>query len=234
MASRLLGWSYSCSAAPMVPGWDGDGPLDLERARIHLPQPASMSAILEDPAVRSHLHPIPVATYHRLIELGEFEGAKVELLRGMLIEKTPKSPLHCRIVHLLFERVWEHVREQSGPWLVKKEDPLTFLDSEPGPDLAVVRGVMDDFDHAHPAMAEWVIEVAVSSLAVDRLKVELYAEAGIREYWIVEPELGAVEVYRRLENGRYTETSVLGKDTEISPAAFPRFRFRLVDYLPAN
>ena len=58
-------------------------------------------------------------------------------------------------------------------------------DSEPEPDLAIVRGERADFLTAHPTTAEVIIEVCVSSEAIDRLKLQLYAEAGVRECWLV-------------------------------------------------
>ena len=68
---------------------------------------------------------------------------------------------------------------------VCKEDPLTLADSEPEPDLAVIDGKIKDYDYIRVTTARLVIEVSVSSLALDRAKAAIYAAAGIPEYWIV-------------------------------------------------
>ena len=72
-----------------------------------------------------------------------------------------------------------------------------MADSEPEPDLAVVRGPRADYRTAHPATAQLVIEVAVSSIEIDRVKALIYAEAGVPVYWIVCPQTKQVEVYRK-------------------------------------
>jgi Uma2 family endonuclease len=72
---------------------------------------------------------------------------------------------------------------------------LTFADSEPEPDVAIVRGPEDAYRDRHPGAAELVIEVPVSSLEVDRVKARIDAEAGVPEYWIVRPQDTVVEVY---------------------------------------
>ena len=76
---------------------------------------------------------------------------------------------------------------------------MTFADSEPGPDLAIVRGTRSDYRLAHPVSAELVIEVAVSSFEIDLVKAHVYAEGEVPEYWIVCPEKKQVEVFRLLK-----------------------------------
>ncbi len=66
-----------------------------------------------------------------------------------------------------------------------KEEPLSLADSEPEPDISVTRGGEGDFSSAHPTTAELVVAVAVSSPALDRENASLYAEAGVKEYWIM-------------------------------------------------
>ena len=70
-------------------------------------------------------------------------------------------------------------RAAAGP------DPLDD-ESEPEPDLAVVRGEPIHFLEAHPAVPALVVEVAETSLQLDReLKGGLYARAGLPEYWMI-------------------------------------------------
>lgn len=160
-----------------------------------------MPAILEIPEVRQRVSPLSVEDYHRL---GEFNahGRRTELIRGIVIEKMSKSPLPAALAKRLYDRI---VRMLPEGWVVRREDPLTFADSEPEPDIAVVRRAEADFLSAHPTTAELVIEVAVSSPSLDRENATLYAEAGVKESWIVLAAERRVEVYGRPEQGRYQE-----------------------------
>lgn len=176
-----------------------------------------MTAILELSEVRRRISPLSVEDYHRLGEFNE-HGRRTELIRGIIIEKMSKSPLHAAIAKRLYDMLLHMV--PSG-YVVRREDPLTFADSEPEPDLAVVRGSEAEFFHAHPATAELVVEVAVSNPALDRANASLYAEAGVREYWIVLVQDQRIEVRRRLENADYQELRVFGRDETISCDAVP-------------
>jgi Uma2 family endonuclease len=133
--------------------------------------------------------------YSRMAEAGILrEDERTELIEGEIVTIPPASPEHAAQTMALYERVrglfgrGYHVRVQS---------PLAFGESEPMPDLAVVKGKPADYKHAHPTHAVLVIEVAHSSLPYDRtVKTSLYAKAGIPEYWIVDLEHRQLEVYR--------------------------------------
>jgi Uma2 family endonuclease len=164
-----------------------------------------MTTLLEIPEVRQRVSKLTIEQYHLLDEFNE-SGRRTELLRGFIIDKMPKSPLHSAVV----KRLYDHLSRQVGSGLVvRREDPLTFKDSEPEPDISVVRGREEDFFKMHPTSAELVIEVAVSSAALDRANANLYAEAGVKEYWIMLPELRQVEIYRFPESGKYREITTL-------------------------
>lgn len=75
---------------------------------------------------------------------------------------------------------------------------LTFADSEPEPDFAVVRGDIDSHRDRFPGPEEvgMVGEIAESSLAFDRTdKGRIYARAGIPAYWLLDVAAGTVEVW---------------------------------------
>src|SRR5450432_2852718 len=114
--------------------------------------------------MRHQVAPISVATYHTMAAQG-FVDRRTELLRGVIVEKMSRSPLHASIVRRLFRLL----SQAAGPNdLVLKEDPITTIDSEPEPDIAVVSGHEADFAEMHPTTARLVVEVAVSSLEIDR------------------------------------------------------------------
>lgn len=62
-----------------------------------------------------------------------------------------------------------------------EDQPLTLRDSEPEPDIVVVRGTVEDYRIQHPSTAALVVEIAISSLGLDHGKIALYAEAGVEE-----------------------------------------------------
>src|SRR5439155_5372053 len=128
-----------------------------------------MAEILEIPEVRRRISRLSVQEYH---QLGEFNdnGRRTELIRGLVIEKMSKSPLHPTIGSLLYDLIFARLPDGYSVW---KEEPLTFVDSEPEPDISVIRGGRTDFTARHPATAELVIEIAVSSAALDRENASL-------------------------------------------------------------
>jgi Uma2 family endonuclease len=175
------------------------------------------SGILELPEVRQRLSPLSVEEYHRLGEYNE-RGRRTELIRGFLIGKMSKSPLHRLLVSILYRQLLAQLPKGHSIW---KEEPITMADSEPEPDISITRGEEHEFAQAHPASAELVIEVAVSSPALDRENAALYAEAGVKEYWIVLGAERRVEVYRRPERGVYQQRTILGPDERLECAALP-------------
>lgn len=184
-----------------------------------------MPAILELPEVRQRVSPLSVEEYHRL---GEFNGhgKRTELIRGIVIEKMSKSPLHRTIVSWLYRMFLARLPSGFTVW---QEQPLTSVDSEPEPDISVIRGGERDFLEAHPTSAELVVEVAVSSPALDRENASLYAEAGVKEYWIVLGRDRQVEVYRRPENGRYQDTCVVGVKDLLECPSVPGVRIPIAE-----
>ena len=150
-----------------------------------------LSEILEDPFTKDSVLLMTVEQYHYLGEAGLIPE-KTELLEGVVITKMPKSPIHVFITKKLFQILSCLI---SKEYTIQKEDPLTFIHSEPEPDISIIRTSSDDYKTSHPTSAEFVIEVAVSSLRIDRLKLEIYAEAKIPEYWIVNVESKSIEVY---------------------------------------
>ena len=138
-----------------------------------------MSAILDLPEMRARVARWSVDAYEQLVELGVL-GKGVELIRGVIIQKMPKSPLHFTLTQRLCARFRRHL--PTG-YTVRQEGPLRLADSEPEPDVAVVRGLEQEFISRHPTTAELIVEVAVSSAALDRENASLYAQAGVPEYW---------------------------------------------------
>jgi Uma2 family endonuclease len=187
-----------------------------------------MSTILELPEVRQRVSPLTVEEYHRLGEFNE-HGRRTELIRGIIIEKMSKSPLHRTVASLLYKVILARLPAGYSVW---KEEPLSLADSEPEPDISVTRGSESDFTSAHPTTAELVVEVAVSSPALDRENASLYAEAGVKEYWIVLGTERRVEVYRRLEQGSFQEIVVFEFKDTLECSSVPALRLAVSELFP--
>ncbi|MBE9210562.1 Uma2 family endonuclease [Nostoc sp. LEGE 06077] len=124
--------------------------------------------------------------YHRLTELGFFaEDDRVELIKGKIIEMAAKGTPHSVCETLLFRELIKLIDENA---LIRSQQPIIISDnSEPEPDLAIVRNVDDDYLSAHPSPSDvlLLIEVSDSSLEYDQeTKLSIYAEARIPDYWI--------------------------------------------------
>lgn len=151
----------------------------------------SLQDLLASEQARALVMPFTVAQYHRFRDSG-WLSEKTELLEGVILQKLTKSPRHSYLINVLQQCLSAQL---PVGYLLRKEDPLTLADSEPEPDLSIVRGELADFRDTHPSTAELVVEVAISSLELDRAKASVYARAGIPEYWIVQPGARCIEVY---------------------------------------
>jgi Uma2 family endonuclease len=184
-----------------------------------------MTAILDIPEVRLRVSPLSVEQYHCLGEFNE-KGRRTELIRGIVIEKMSKSPLHRSICSRLYKMLLAELPPGYSVW---KEEPLTFKDSEPEPDISVTVGSEEAFNDKHPASAELVVEVAISSAVLDRANAALYAEGGVKEYWIVLAAKRQVEVYRRPEDGIYRDRTLLGGNRLLACTSLPMIKVQLAE-----
>jgi Uma2 family endonuclease len=179
------------------------------------------------------------AEFERLIEVGVFQpGEPVELLGGELVVAEPQSSRHYTAVGL----VEDALRAALGSeWLVRSQGPIALdEESEPEPDVAVAPGGRRDYARGHPTRPVLVVEVADTSLRVDREhKGSLYARAGLPDYWIVNLIDRVLEVYRRPEpdpaapfGWRYGSRQVLGAADSIAPLIAPDRPIAVRDLLP--
>ena len=187
-----------------------------------------MASILDELSIRRAVFPVSVDFYHHVADAGLL-GEDVELLEGTLVRKMPKSPLHQWVLRLLF-RLLE--RAVGAGRCVLMESPLTLATSEPEPDLAVVAGQESDYSAQHPETVDLVVEIAVSSLEIDRRKAAIYGAAGVREYWIVLPETSAIEVYRQPSAEGYRERRVVTGQGRVESVAVSDFAVELSQLRP--
>jgi Uma2 family endonuclease len=185
-----------------------------------------MISILEQPETRELVVPISREFYHEAGAAGLLDQ-DVELLQGIIVKKMPKSPYHQWLVRYLSELLTPLM--EAGSRFLSLESPVAIANSEPEPDLAVISGQYSDFKVNHPTTAEFVIEVAISTLEKDRLKAGIYASANVPEYWIVDAENKQLEAYTRpdIDRGEYRERRVLANDERAVSSSMPGFELDL-------
>lgn len=162
-------------------------------------------------AVQTQKKLFTVDDYYKMAEVGILEPEdRVELIHGEIIKMSPIKSLHSSIVDDLHEML---VLLLHGKAIVKSQNPLAIgTYSEPEPDLIIAHFQTHKYRHQHPRPENvyFLIEVADTTLQKDRkLKLPLYAGAGIPEVWIVNLKKQNVEVYGNLVDGAYQEMKIL-------------------------
>lgn len=160
--------------------------------------------------------------YHRMVAAGILTGRHVELINGEIVEMAPEGEPHA------------YSSDEAGEYLiyllgtrakVRQAKPITLLqsNSEPEPDIAVVRRLGRDYreHHPYPENIYWLIEYANSSLNKDlEVKTKVYAAAGIPEYWIINLKQMQLIVFRSPTKEGY-QSQETWVQSVISPLAFP-------------
>ena len=161
-----------------------------------------------------------VEDYHRMIEAGILCDRNVELLRGEIVEMSPESPIH----YYTAEEGSQYLQTLlAGKAHIRFNGPITLSDSEPEPDIAIVRLPKSTYKEHHPYPEDiyWLIEVAKSSLKKDlELKLPIYAQAQIQEYWVLDLSQKQLIVFRNPDNNNYLSQQILTQGN-ITPLAFP-------------
>jgi Uma2 family endonuclease len=166
-----------------------------------------------------------VDDYEEMIRLGVLtENDRVELIRGEIVARMAIGPKHGACVKRL---IWLSTQRLAGRAIVASQDPVRLADSEPEPDLSILRPRADFYSSGHPEPPDIFlnVEVADSSLADDRnIMRPMYAEAGISEFWIVNLVDECLEVYRDPQpDGTYQVERVLRRGESTDIVALPGF-----------
>jgi Uma2 family endonuclease len=174
-----------------------------------------------------------------MIELGIFQpGEAIELIAGELMVAEPQGAAHYTAIQKTARAL---MAAFGAGWTVRPQGPIGLDDeSEPEPDVAVVPGSVDDYRSVHPSRPALTVEVAESSLPVDRdQKGSLYARAGLPDYWVLNLVNRALEVYREPVadssapfGWRYARRDVFDASTRVTPLATPGTSIAVADLLP--
>ena len=196
-----------------------------------------MTALLTPPVMRTKVPPLrwTVKQFHDLGDAGYFENRRPFLIDGILYELGFMNEPHA-IALLLGQKVFQGIFGDG--WVIRNQVPLVFgLHTDPLPDFAIVRGTARS-QRPHPTTAELVMEVSDTTLDFDLTeKAELYAVAGVPEYWVLDLNARVLHVLRDpgtvATNGTaYRRQQQLGPDDTVSPLAAPDRPVKVADLLP--
>lgn len=168
-------------------------------------------------------HWITVDEYERMGEAGIFRpDSQLELLEGEIYEMSPIGSSHAacvRALNLLLNQLF------GGVLLVSTQNPIRLDDySEPQPDLALLRWRDDFYRRAHPTSADVLLVIEVADTTVDsdrRIKLPLYAKAGIKEVWLVNLPGEQIEIYAEPASGAYQIIRQIKRGEEAQAHSIP-------------
>ena len=174
---------------------------------------------------------LSVDDYHKLGEVGILtEDCRVELIEGELIEMSPVGAQHVNLVNRL-TKIFVLAVGDLG--VVSIQNPVTLPPhSEPQPDIAVLKQSIDGAAPSLPRAEDvlLLIEVADTTLAYDRTtKLKIYAQAGIREMWIVNVQAKSIEIYQEPSANGYLRKHEFGLQDAVTPSALPQVSLALSD-----
>ncbi len=172
--------------------------------------------------------------YEQLAEAGTFDGLhrpRIEFIHGEIRAMNPIGSFHSQVLSDLTDWSYDVVPRREIAIRVQTTLRMPSQNSSPEPDLVWVRRRSYARHHPEPADVHLLIEVAESSLAEDRgEKLELYATAGIPEYWIANLVDFTVEVHREPSGHSYANVRTFGAGESVSPVVVPTVRLA-VDYI---
>ncbi|MDB5355641.1 MAG: Uma2 family endonuclease [Phycisphaerales bacterium] len=173
--------------------------------------------------------------FDRASERGTFDGRRVEVVDGDLLELPPMNDPHAQSIQLITSAL--SAIFPPTQFTLRVQCPMRLGESRPLPDFVVVAGTPRQIVQ-HPTTALLVIEVSDTTLDFDRIdKARLYAAHGIPDYWIINLRGKCVEVRRNpfgaeVGDPQYGEVRVYSTSQALSPLAAPQAVLKVSDLLP--
>ena len=134
------------------------------------------------------------------------DGQRAELIDGQLYDMAPPNRIHQKLVHEISRAVGNHIAQAGGACEVYPAPFAVNLDAKGKdwvePDISVICDKDKLTDRGCSGAPDWIVEiVSPSSRRMDySTKNALYSEAGVREYWIVDPAKERVTIYHYEED----------------------------------
>lgn len=172
-----------------------------------------------------------IEEYHLMIESGLLTDKPVELLNGRVIEISPKREEHSYTNDDVAELLREKLR---GLAKIRESHPVTLDNSEPEPDIAVVKLPKTIYlqHHPYPQDIYWLVEVSCKTLNRDLTeKSTIYARNNIPEYWVIDLVNKKLIVHTHpTDDSKYSQIKEYVRGT-VSPLAFPQIEIALEQLL---
>jgi Uma2 family endonuclease len=175
-----------------------------------------------------------VEEYDRMGEVGILTADdRVELLDGEIIEMAPIHPPHSSVVDRLTRLFTARLGERV---ILRVGGPIALVqqDSEPQPDLTLLRPRNDFYSHRHPRPADVLLAVEVMDSNVERdrrLKLPIYARARLAEVWLVDIPESRIDVFREPQGAGYRSTATWQRGSRFAIAAFADVIFTVDEIL---
>lgn len=164
---------------------------------------------------------LSVEEYHKMGEVGILKEQGLELINGEIVKMSPVGSDHASIVEKLKDFLTVGLFQKA---IVRVQNPVHLSDfSESEPDLAIVNYREDYYQAAHPKPADILvlIEVAVSSVEYDEeVKLPLYAQSQVQEYWLVKVDKQQIEVHTVPAGNNYKLRKIYKRQDEITVSGF--------------
>ena len=189
----------------------------------------------------SSAHPFlwDVETYTRACRMGLFEGRRVELIEGEILDLNAQTGRHMVGISKMFEALL--LAFPRSVYKLTNQGTLYSIEtSRPEPDVAVFRADWDDIVAEEPMCPILVAEVSLETLAYDQgAKASFYANLGVREYWVLNLRDECLEVRRNPQpmasqkhGAGYASLEILNKAMSAGPLELPHVVIPVADLLP--
>ena len=157
----------------------------------------------------------------QMLRAGLFADQRLELIDGDLIDKMGQNPRHAGAIRLVL--AW--LAQILEPDRISVQSPIQAGTPDrkwslPEPDLAVLAEAKDDYHKRHPRGDEVLLVVEVSDTTVQHdstTKRDLYARAGVREYWVLDVGARQLTVHRKLKDGKFLQVETWAETDTVSP-----------------
>jgi len=177
------------------------------------------------------------ADFDKMAEAGILtQEERVELIDGEVIALPPMGPEHIVAMSRLTRALILLENAFGREYRVMPESPIPVMsDFKPQADIVVAKGLLEEFEVRGVTASDvcLAVEISNTSLASDRRrKFQLYAQAGIPEYWIINLQSRVLEVYREPSDSGYA-AALTYKSGDVVEALFaPSVPIKVSDFLP--
>lgn len=169
------------------------------------------------------------AEFDSMVNRGAFDGIvgkKVELIRGELRLMNPAGPIHDDYIDYITR--WSVTSTQNGKANVRVQSSFICDDNRPEPDVLWI--LPRRYGRTRPTAKDvmLLIEVSDSSLSSDlQDKADIYAQAGVQEYWVVDVPSSRVHVLTKSDGQSYRNITIAVAPQFLAPACLPTAKLDL-------